>query len=151
MSEKMLRRFGQKSVKLKDNHRFILSSLYRDQPLSRDEQQEKLVILASKLGNASRTRELAWPRTQLEEGLDKLQQHNYVALNDDGNYTLTEEGEEIGRLCVESLEKGARFVRKLTERFLTLNAVAKVNILIDFVLAVMKRARTDNDFLRTRC
>jgi hypothetical protein len=109
-----------------------------DQPLSCDELHEKLIILASQLGNASRTRTRERPRTQLEEGLDELQQRNYVAFNTDGNYILTEEGEEVGRLCVESLERGAQFVRKITERFLTPNAVAKVTILVDFLLAVMK-------------
>ncbi len=40
---------------VKDNQRFILAALYKNQPLSKDELVEKLVILASQFGSPSRT------------------------------------------------------------------------------------------------
>jgi divalent metal cation (Fe/Co/Zn/Cd) transporter len=129
-----LKRFGHKGIKLGDNHRFILACLYREQPLTLREMQNKVVILASQFGDPSKV----GTDMKLEEGILDLRGKGYVEKGDEGLFRLTEEGMEVGRLTVETLEGSARTLRALASRLLVPDAVAKVTIAVDLLLAVMK-------------
>jgi Co/Zn/Cd efflux system component len=134
LAERKLRRFGHKGIKLGDNHRFILACLYREQPLTLREMQNKVVILASQFGDPSKV----GTDMKLEEGILDLRGKGYVEKGDEGLFRLTEEGMEVGRLTVETLEGSASALRALASRLLVPDAVAKVTIAVDLLLAVMK-------------
>lgn len=134
MAERKLRRFGHKGIKLKDNHRFILACLYSEQPLTLGEMQEKVVILASQFGDPSKV----GTDMKLEEGILDLRGRGYVEESDEGMYSLTEEGMEVGRLTVEKLERSAKTLRAMASSLLVPDAVAKVTIAMDLLLAIMK-------------
>jgi divalent metal cation (Fe/Co/Zn/Cd) transporter len=119
---------------LGDNHRFILACLYREQPLTLREMQKKVVILAHQFGDPSKV----GTDMKLEEGIMDLRGKGYVEERDEGLFSLTEEGMEVGRLTVETLEKSARALRALASRLLVPDAVAKVTIAVDLLLAIMK-------------
>jgi Co/Zn/Cd efflux system component len=138
-----------KEINLQDRHYFILMLLLKDRPMDFKDLEERSVIFVSQFGSPKRIlrtqKRQHWEKKRehrkefnLKLGCEELSGSSHIRLTPEGKYELTPQGEELARMAIHDLEKGAYYVRKFYNKFLKPNTVAKVTIFFNFFLALIK-------------